>query len=275
MNFWLLNGIQYTAIITLLDKYGLLKERKHNARESKIPTWQKIIEEKINNLRRKISYILVVMSKECKVYEHQLAIKAKLKRWYGDTKEQTLTTQLPKLKHELKVSTESLRHRKNLTKRNRINSNFKLNQKQVFRDWEGKQIDVGDGPSKDEITTFWSDTWSEPKIYNRDVMWLSTLENEYCKDVTVKKYEVTTDIMNGVLTKMKNNGAPGNDLIRCEWIKKLSATHDVLVSEFRKTYEQADVLPLWLVTGRTILTQKRTHKIRQKLPSDSLPEYHV
>ena len=58
---------------------------------------------------------------------------------------------------------------------------------------------------------------------------------------------------------MKNNGAPGNDLIRYYWIKKLSATHDVLVSEFKKTYEQADVLPLWLVTGRTILTPKNGH----------------
>ena len=132
-----------------------------------------------------------------------------------------------------------------------------MNQKQLFRDWKGKQIDVEDGPSKDEITTFWSDIWSEPKTYNRDAMWLSTLENEYCKDVTVKKYEVTTDITNRVLTKMKNNGAPGNDLIRCYWIKKLSATHDVLV--FRKTYEQADVLPLWLATGRTILTPKNEH----------------
>ena len=56
----------------------------------------------------------------------------------------------------------------------------------MFRDWQGKQIDVGDGPSKDEITTFWSDIWSEPKTYNRDAMWLSTLENEYCKDVTVQ-----------------------------------------------------------------------------------------
>ena len=140
--------------------------------------------------------------KNAKFTKHQLPIKAKLKRWYGNTKEQTLTAQLPKLKHELKVSTESLRHRKNLTERNRINSNFKLIQKQVFRDWKGKQIDVGDEPSKDEITTFWSDIWSEPKTYNRDAMWLSTLENEYCKDVTVKKYEVTTDIMNRVLTKM-------------------------------------------------------------------------
>ena len=123
--------IQYAAIIRLLDKYGLLRERKHNARVSKIPTWQKIIEEKINNLRRKISYILVVLEceKNAKFTKHQLAIKAKLKRWYGNTKEQTLTAQLPKLKRKLKVSTESLRHRTNLTERNRINSNFKLNQK--------------------------------------------------------------------------------------------------------------------------------------------------
>ena len=71
--------------------------------------------------------------------------------------------------------------------------------------------------------------WGEVKTYNRDAIWLSTLENEYCKDVTAKKYEITTDIMNSVLAKMKNNGAPGNDLIRCYWVEKLPATHNPLV----------------------------------------------
>ena len=147
----------HTAIIALLDRYDLLKERKHYAQKSKIPTWQNIIEEKINNLRRKISYILVVLECEkngIQFTKHQLAIKAKLKRWYDNTKEQTLTAQLSKVNLEFKVSTESLRHRKKLAERNRIYSNFKLNKKQVFRDWKGKQIKVVDGPSKDEITTF-------------------------------------------------------------------------------------------------------------------------
>ena len=65
--------------------------------------------------------------------------------------------------------------------------------------------------------------------------------------------------MNRVLTKMMNNGAPGNDLIRCYWVKKLPATHNALVGEFRKTYEQGEILPLWLVTRRTILTPKNEH----------------
>ena len=54
-DLWHLNVIQYCAIVTLLDIRGVLKERKHYARETRTPTWKKVLEEQINNTRRKIS----------------------------------------------------------------------------------------------------------------------------------------------------------------------------------------------------------------------------
>ena len=262
MNLWLLNVIQYAAIVTILDRYNLLKERKHYARKTETPRWQKIIEEKINNLRRKISLISVVeecQKKSIQLTKHQLTIRAKLKRWYGNTKQQTLSAQLSKLKHELKVTTESLRHRKKVAERNIINKNFKHNQKEVFRQWKTKQIEVTDGPSKEEVTSFWSNIWSTQKSYNHDATWLTTLEEEYCKDSITKNYQINADVLNKVLAKMKNNGAPGNDLIRCFWVKNFTATHNTLVTEFKKIYDQGEVLPSWLVTGKTILLPKNEH----------------
>ena len=41
MNLWLLNVIQYAGIVTMLDRYNLLKERKHYAKKAEIPRWQK------------------------------------------------------------------------------------------------------------------------------------------------------------------------------------------------------------------------------------------
>ena len=52
---------------------------------------------------------------------------------------------------------------------------------------------------------------------------------------------------------MKNDGAPGNDLIRCFWIKKLTSTHNYLVNEFSETIEKGLVLPEWLTICRTTL----------------------
>ena len=206
-----------------------------------------------------MSFISVVKNSQdnrIPLTKHQLTIKNKLKRWYGNTKRETLGSKLALLKHELKVSTEHLRHRKKLAERNSINQTFQQNQKQVFRNWKGEQVIAKEIPTKEEITTFWSGIWSERKTYNENAPWLNTLEKEYCKNTTTKNYEFSEEVLDKILNKMKNNGAPGNDLIRCFWIKKLTSTHSALVNEFRKIYERGDILPQWLVIGRTILLPK-------------------
>ena len=259
IDLWQLNVIQYCGIVTLLDHKGVLKERKHFACESKKPAWRSVMEERINNIRRKISFIMVIVNGRRDSTEftpHQLTIKAKLKRWYGNTKQTTLLSKVAQLRHELKVLSESLRHRTRLAERDSINKNFTKNQKQIFRSWKGKEITVNECPTQDEITTFWSGIWATPKHYKQDAPWITTLERSYCKDVTSKKYVINSEVFNKILRNMKNDGAPGNDLVRCYWIKKLSATHDTLVRIFKTTYDQGETLPEWLVTGRTILLPK-------------------
>ena len=72
------------------------------------------------------------------------------------------------LKHKLKVASESFRNRKNLTKRNSVNSLFQRNQKQIFRNCKSKKITVEKEPTKDEIEHFWSGIWNKPTTYNKD-----------------------------------------------------------------------------------------------------------
>ena len=67
-----------------------------------------------------------------------------------------------------------------------------------------------------------------------------------------------------VLYKMKNNGAPDNDLISSYWIKKLTSTHKPLVRQFNMVYKQNCTLPEWLVTGRTVLLQKSNESAQAK-----------
>ena len=55
---------------------------------------------------------------------------------------------------------------------------------------------------------------------------------------------------------MKNNGAPGNDRIRCYWIKRLTSAHPYLLTELNGIYEDEMLLPDWLATSKTILLPK-------------------
>ena len=159
MSLWLINVIQYTAIVTILDRNNLLKYPKNIVKDKRTPNWQIHLEEKINNIRRKLSFITLITDSQngsAELTKHQLTIKVKLKRWYGNTKRHTLLSKLLQLKHELKVTSESLPNRKKLTKRNSINSLFQRNQKQIFRNWKSKKITVEKEPTKDEIESFWS-----------------------------------------------------------------------------------------------------------------------
>ena len=179
-----------------------------------------------------------------------------MKKWYRNTKPTTLHSQLSKLKHELVVTSQELRNRTKLAKRNTINTQFKNNQKQLYRNWRGKRIKVENAPTPENVESFWSGIWNKKSNFNPNAKWLPTLEKEYCTNVTTKEYRITNEIFQKVLSNMKNDGAPGNDLIRCFRIKKLTSIHNYLVKEFSETIEKGLVLPEWLTICRTSLLPK-------------------
>ena len=172
------------------------------------PNWQIHLEEKINIIRRKISFIKLITNSQndsAELTKHQVTIKAKLKRWYGNTKRHALMSKLSHLKHELKVTRKSLRNRKKLTKRNSINSLFQLNQKQIFWNWKSKKITVEKEPPNMKLRVFGLEHGKKPTAYNKDAQWLKTVENEYCKGAAIKDYLMDNNTFENFLHKMRNN----------------------------------------------------------------------
>ena len=86
MSVWLIDVIQYTTIVTILDRNNVLKYRKNIAKNKRTPNWQIYLEEKINNIRRKISFITLITNFQngsAELTKHQLTTKVKLKRGFG------------------------------------------------------------------------------------------------------------------------------------------------------------------------------------------------
>ena len=258
IDLWLINVVQYSAIITLLEKHNQLKERKHVLKPSGKPNWQKHCEERIASLQRKISFIDLIINcrtNNTTLTKKQLNVQSKLRRWYGNTRSSTLTSKSTELKHDLRVAASHMKHKMKIDERNRINRTFETNQKIIFRGWKSKKVDVTNPPTKEEITNFWSGIWCNEKHYNRNATWLNKLEDSYCPNIVGKDYEITTDLFQKVLTKMKN-GAPGRDLIRSFWIKKLVATHPGLLEEYKLIFNGEKDIPQWLALCMTILLPK-------------------
>ena len=76
---------------------------------------------RFNNLRRKIAFIDLIIEarkKAAELTKRQRTIQNTLKRWYGNTKDETLTSNLALAKHELKVQSAKLRNKVTVAKRN-------------------------------------------------------------------------------------------------------------------------------------------------------------
>ena len=63
--------------------------------------------------------------------------------------------------------------------RNAINGKFQSNQKQVYRNWKSKQIEIKENPTKEEITEFWRNIWGKESTYNTNAEWVKQLETDY------------------------------------------------------------------------------------------------
>ena len=191
-DLWNINVIQYCAVLTVLDKNKSLKEKNNKAEKQTKPRWLDFHQQKINNIRRKISDISVIL--QCRnsntpLTKHQKSINAKLVKWYRNTKHSTLMAKLAKLKRKLKVTSQFLRNKKLLAQQNSINKKFQLNQKKVFREWKNKKISIKITPSKTDIETFWSSIWTKSSTHDENAIWLKLLEEDYCKNVTPNDYQ--------------------------------------------------------------------------------------
>ena len=111
------------------------------------------------------------------------------------------------------IHTHTRTHTKKKCERSRINSQFKTNQKCVFRNWKGKKIEVKEAPAAESISNFWSGIWEKEAPINFRNQWYQKLRQNYCKEVVVKKYQLTEEVFMSVLLKMPNNKAPGPDKI--------------------------------------------------------------
>ena len=247
-------------------------KRKGNLVKEKCkPKWQKHFEERIRKLQRKIAHVNIILNSRTEnipLTTNQRKIQVKLKRCYGNTKTETLTSRLVIFKHELHVTSTQMKRRQQISERERINKRFATNQKNVYRNWKSKQIKVKDPappppppppplPRKEEIETFWKDIWEKKTGFNENAEWLGKLEEGYCVDATSKHYEMTMDTFQQVLKKMKNNGAPGYDHIKSFWVKKLTSTHLSMLDQFTQMFEGTRDTEERLPLCRTILMPKK------------------
>ena len=80
INLWKINVIQYSAILTLLQRHNQLNE---NPQTKKKPRWLEFQQQKVNSIRWKISYLNLILqcrNHNTRLAKHREKIQLKLKK---------------------------------------------------------------------------------------------------------------------------------------------------------------------------------------------------
>ena len=113
VNLWKINLMQYSTVLTLLQRHNQLKE---NPPQKKKQRWLEFQQQKVNSIGRKVSYINLILqcrNHNTRLTKQQEKIQLKLKKCYRNTKTSTLISKATELKHELKVTSQYIKNKKN------------------------------------------------------------------------------------------------------------------------------------------------------------------
>ena len=119
----------------------------------------------------------------------------------------------------------------------RINRLFKVDQKKVYNEFNGKTgSSNGDIPNAEESRTFWSGIWSVEKEHNKEAKWLSDLKEEIVK-LEQQNVVINEDKVKKQCSKMPNWKAPGHDGIQGLWIKRPDKVHERIATQLNEILE--------------------------------------
>ena len=100
--------------------------------------------------------------------------------------------------------------------------------------------------------------------FNEEPIWLSTLESDYCKNIKPKFYQITTTVLNAVISKIQNNKTAGINWITRFWYKSLHSHHHELALLFNKAFSALIDTPEWLARALSRLLPKNDETENQK-----------
>lgn len=244
------NRLLYAGGAVVALRLGL-KLGAGKKKAAKKPWWQRRIESSIEMWRGHLSQVEEVRRGN-KVGEK---VRAELERKYQLTERGTVSVSAF-LKNKIQAGSTKIRWHEDKKGARRQNNLFRNNQKQLFKelsgDTNGKTNEV---PDATESRKFWEGIWSTEVRHDDGVSWLGDVREQM---KAVKQMDDVVVEVEGVkrgIGRMSNWKAPGPDMVRGFWFKKLTSLHLVLTDALKECVQRGEV-PEWMVKGRTVLIQK-------------------
>ena len=96
-----------------------------------------------------------------------------------------------------------------------------INQRQLFKELDGKCDNLQVGPEPAKARTFWGGLWYQPGEHNRRAEWLADVKDELKNVQQQEGFQIDVKKVKKQLRKVPNWKAPGPDQVHGYWLKDL------------------------------------------------------
>lgn len=249
-----LNDLLYAAAKVVTELVGIKCREVAGGTEEKRANeagWKRRLDTKLIRLRKDMGRL-----KEWKrgMLKNEKVQKSLSRRYC--VLELGLVVVIEQVRQKIVVVTGKLRRFEERIKQFQQNKMFEVNERQVYRDLRGEEKGQEmQHPDAEEAIGFWEEIWSNPGQIRGEAEWIRSVKEEMSGLEQQQDVVIGLDDVKRYLGRMPLWKAPGPEWVQWYWLKKMSSLHSGIVIFLNRLLRTGDV-PLWLVTGRTLLLQK-------------------
>lgn len=258
-----LNGRLYCAAVAIIRMVGfeVIQDNKTQRKmQPSKPEWQMRIEKEITELRAELNRI-TVFKPENASRRSKNKIQRLKKKYETHSRHERENAALNEvrdtIKQKLIAKAAKLKSYKKSYTRRTDNQKFQRNEKQFYRNINPLVVSEGDGPTKEQVTEYWSSIWSKEVKYKADAEWINALRSQDNDIEEMAQAEITKEELDAVLKRAHNWKAPGPDKVQNFWIKKVTAIHGPLLRELNRCLQDPALMTDTLTRGVTYLLPKK------------------
>lgn len=128
-------------------------------------------------------------------------------------------------KQKLAVYAARLKRYNKSNRRKEDHKLFKTSKKQFYQKLSQEQTTNIIPSTKEQITQFWTQTWSNQTQHNKKTTWISEEEQKHEHVIEQSAYTITEQELSQTIQNTHNWKCPGIDHIHNFWYKKFTKTH--------------------------------------------------
>ena len=230
------------------------------------PAWKQRLSRNVDKMRKEIDILNGFVSGKLKRRAGMKYAQAVMKKYHTNGDKKEIVKLIFILKNKVSVVTTKLRRYLTQEKSKRQNDMFDKNRKQFYRDIETEaKFAIPTPPSEDDLREFWGiRIFGQADLYNPDAEWIPQWRSEYDGVSEQEWSDLNAHDLANQLGRQLNWKAPGIDLVPNYWLKTLTAAHKPLVNALNECVVRPQLLPQWMVTGRTTLLAKNAQTDKAK-----------